>query len=335
MVAIIKTKNIRQFLIYAGGGRVAEEGKGYREGSYVITSIFQLDDNDDLSNHDEDHDEIACSGGGEGDKQEEADITEAFKVFDEDGNGYISTTELQAVLVKQGFAKGNEIGRVEMTISSVDRNHDGRVDYMEIKDMMCNVVVLSAPKTGTTWLKSLAFAITTREKFDESTNPLLTKLAHECVPYLERPLEEFEDAIKNSSISLLASHLPYASLPESVAASNCKIVYIYRNVKDVIVSWYHFLREIVKVPMEDAPFEEAFEEFCQGISGAGPYWDHILGYWKASLERPDRDFVVLENRVFFRKAKDGDWQNYFSDEMKEKIDKLMDEKLSGTGLVLK
>nr|GEW44705.1 flavonol 4'-sulfotransferase [Tanacetum cinerariifolium] len=38
--------------------------------------------------------------------------------------------------------------------------------------------------------------------------------------------------------------------------------------------------------MEDAPFDEAFQEFCQGISAYGPYWDHLLGYWKASLERP-------------------------------------------------
>ncbi|KAL9996221.1 putative quercetin-3-sulfate 4'-sulfotransferase [Helianthus debilis subsp. tardiflorus] len=105
----------------------------------------------------------------------------------------------------------------------------------------------------------------------------------------------------------------------------------------------------------------------------GPYWDHILGYWKASLETPERilflkyedlkrtptsnvkrlaDFIgypflvneekagvpgggSLENRLYYRKAKDGDWQNYFTDEMKEKIDKLMDEKLGDTGLVLK
>ncbi|KAJ0905736.1 putative quercetin-3-sulfate 4'-sulfotransferase [Helianthus annuus] len=123
--------------------------------------------------------------------------------------------------------------------------------------------------------------------------------------------------------------------------------------------------------MEDAPFEEAFEEFCHGISNYGPYWDHILGYWKASLERPERILILkyddlkreptsnvkrlaefigypfsvneekagvvddiiklcsfenlsnlevnktgkreggsLENRLYFRKAEDGDWKNY-------------------------
>ncbi|KAK9067756.1 hypothetical protein SSX86_011867 [Deinandra increscens subsp. villosa] len=106
--------------------------------------FFRLDDSDDLGNHDEDNGNGNGNGnggvaGGDGGSQEEADLTEAFKVFDEDGDGYISATELQAVLVKLGFAEGNEIGRVEMMISSVDRNHDGRVDFMEFKEMMRNL----------------------------------------------------------------------------------------------------------------------------------------------------------------------------------------------------
>ncbi|KAI3759973.1 hypothetical protein L1987_50360 [Smallanthus sonchifolius] len=101
--------------------------------------FFRLDDSDDLDNRDEDNGDVAGDDGG---KQEEVDLTEAFKVFDEDGDGFISATELQTVLVKLGFAEGNEIGRVEMMISSVDRNHDGRVDFTEFKEMMRNVIVI-------------------------------------------------------------------------------------------------------------------------------------------------------------------------------------------------
>ncbi|KAD0923309.1 hypothetical protein R6Q59_018399 [Mikania micrantha] len=75
-------------------------------------------------------------------KQEEADLTEAFKVFDEDGDGYISAKELQVVLKKLGFAEASEMGRVEMMISSVDRNSDGVVDFSEFKDMMKSVIAL-------------------------------------------------------------------------------------------------------------------------------------------------------------------------------------------------
>nr|XP_043635240.1 flavonol 4'-sulfotransferase-like [Erigeron canadensis] len=258
-----------------------------------------------------------------------------------------------------------------------------------------DILLCSCPKSGTTWLKALAFAIVTRNQFDESSSPLLTTLPHLCIPSIENMIHE----PMKENLPLVATHLPYATLPKSILASNCKIVYIYRNIKDVIVSYYHFMPKVSKLPVEDVSFEQVFDEVYQGISWGGPYWDHILGYWKASQERPgsviflkyedmkrnarsnvtrlaeflgypfsaeeEKAGIVeniiklcsfenlsnlevnksrnhhqnepgfMENEYFFRKATDGDWKNYFTDEMKNKIDKLMDEKLSGTGLVLK
>lgn len=75
--------------------------------------------------------------------QDESDLKEAFHVFDEDGDGFISAKELQVVLEKLGLPEGNEIDRVEMMISSVDQDHDGRVDFFEFKDMMRTVIVPS------------------------------------------------------------------------------------------------------------------------------------------------------------------------------------------------
>ncbi|KAL3826215.1 hypothetical protein ACJIZ3_022244 [Penstemon smallii] len=74
----------------------------------------------------------------------ESDLCEAFKVFDEDGDGYISARELQVVLDKLGLQEeGKEFDRVQLMISSVDQNHDGRVDFFEFKDMMRTVLVLN------------------------------------------------------------------------------------------------------------------------------------------------------------------------------------------------
>ncbi|KAL8217506.1 hypothetical protein R6Q57_020879 [Mikania cordata] len=262
-----------------------------------------------------------------------------------------------------------------------------------------DIFLCSFPKTGTTWLKALVFAIITREKFNESTSPLLNNLPHDCILFLEKDPEKIEENRKNSFFPPINTHIHYHSLPKSILTSNCKIVYIYRNMKDVLVSYYHFVRQIVKLQIEDAPFEEAFDEFCKGILNFGPYWDHILGYWKASLEKPEiflfikyedmkkypttnvkklAEFIghpftieeekagvieniiklcsfenlsnlevnksgnhragttqMIENRLFFRKAEDEEWKNYFTEEMIEKIDKLIDEKLGATGLVLK
>ncbi|XP_030442437.1 probable calcium-binding protein CML43 [Syzygium oleosum] len=89
-------------------------------------------------------DEDAGSSGGGGSScsssQEESDLSEAFKVFDEDGDGFISARELQVVLGKLGLPEGQEIARVQQMIVSVDRNHDGLVDFFEFKDMMRGVM---------------------------------------------------------------------------------------------------------------------------------------------------------------------------------------------------
>ncbi|XP_009797933.1 calcium-binding protein CAST-like [Nicotiana tabacum] len=76
--------------------------------------------------------------------QDEVDLKDAFNVFDENGDGFISAKELQAVLEKLGLPEGNEIDRVEMMISSVDKDHDGQVDFVEFKDMMRTVIVPSS-----------------------------------------------------------------------------------------------------------------------------------------------------------------------------------------------
>ncbi|KAD6119753.1 hypothetical protein E3N88_11024 [Mikania micrantha] len=62
----------------------------------------------------------------------------------------------------------------------------------------------------------------------------------------------------------------------------CKMVYVNRDVKDVVVSYYYFVLSVHQVPVEDSSFEEAFDEFCEGMTSIGSYWDHILGYWQAS-----------------------------------------------------
>lgn len=99
-----------------------------------------------LGENDRDCDLKASSPNEEDKEVEESDLSEAFKVFDEDGDGYISAMELQVVLGKLGFQEGREMDRVEMMISSFDQNRDGLVDFFEFKDMMRSVIVRSAWK---------------------------------------------------------------------------------------------------------------------------------------------------------------------------------------------
>ncbi|KAF3775738.1 Calcium-binding allergen Ole e 8 [Nymphaea thermarum] len=74
-------------------------------------------------------------GGSDGGDDGERELMEAFKVFDEDGDGFISSKELGRLLVKLGLWK-EEDGDCMAMISKFDSNADGRLDFQEFKDMM-------------------------------------------------------------------------------------------------------------------------------------------------------------------------------------------------------
>ncbi|KAJ9560268.1 hypothetical protein OSB04_005428 [Centaurea solstitialis] len=48
----------------------------------------------------------------------------------------------------------------------------------------------------------------------------------------------------------------------------------------------------------------------------------------------DYKVAEVDNSLFFRKGEIGDWKNYLSEEMKERIDRITNEKLKGSGLIL-
>lgn len=69
-----------------------------------------------------------------GNVSEENEILEAFKVFDQDGNGYISARELRTVMASLGRKLTDE--EVDDIIREVDLDGDGQIDYEEFLKMM-------------------------------------------------------------------------------------------------------------------------------------------------------------------------------------------------------
>lgn len=75
-------------------------------------------------------------------EQKEASLEElrdAFAVFDQDGDGFISVIELQEVMCRLELAEGMKLEDCEKMIKSVDRNGDGKIDFYEFKDMLEHV----------------------------------------------------------------------------------------------------------------------------------------------------------------------------------------------------
>ena len=68
------------------------------------------------------------------DTDSEEEIKEAFKVFDKDGNGFISAAELRHVMTNLGEKLTDE--EVDEMIREADIDGDGQINYEEFVKMM-------------------------------------------------------------------------------------------------------------------------------------------------------------------------------------------------------
>ena len=63
------------------------------------------------------------------DTDREDEVRQAFKVFDKDGNGFITSEELGAVMANLG--ERLTAGELKEMMKEADTNGDGKIDYEE------------------------------------------------------------------------------------------------------------------------------------------------------------------------------------------------------------
>lgn len=157
-----------------------------------------------------------------------------------------------------------------------------------------DLLLTTTPKSGTTWLKAIMYSLLNRATwtpYARDQHPLHSSNPHDLVPFLELKVyvdHQVPDLTGLPSPRVFSTHLPVGSLPGSVNKTGCKIVYLCRNPKDACISLWHFANKLRSQEKEKLSLEEAFDKFCNGVSLYGPFWDHVLGYWKYSLENPNK-----------------------------------------------
>ncbi|KAH0675395.1 hypothetical protein KY285_023196 [Solanum tuberosum] len=165
-----------------------------------------------------------------------------------------------------------------------------------------DIILVTNPKSGTTWLKSLLFTLINRKKYPifEQDHPLLVKNSHDLVPFLELKLYvdgQVPDFSSITSPRLLATHMSFATLPKSIQDSRTKLVYLCRNPKDTFISMWHFMNNIKLDHTDNKSIKECFDDFCKGVSPCGPFWDHVLDYWKESIEKPNKVHFLMYEEI--------------------------------------
>ncbi|XP_026876949.1 cytosolic sulfotransferase 2-like [Electrophorus electricus] len=162
-----------------------------------------------------------------------------------------------------------------------------------------DIVVATYPKSGTTWvsyiLDLLHFRQTDAER--ENTVPL-----DERVPFLEffmpslyTPGTEMADMLSTTP-RIIKTHLPVQFMPKSFWEQSCRIVYVARNAKDNVVSYFHF-DCTEKIQPEPGDWKSFLQRFKDGKMVFGSWYDHVCGWWEKKQMYSNIHYMFFEDLV--------------------------------------
>uniref|UniRef100_H2RRG9 Sulfotransferase n=1 Tax=Takifugu rubripes TaxID=31033 RepID=H2RRG9_TAKRU len=161
-----------------------------------------------------------------------------------------------------------------------------------------DILVATYPKAGTTWvsyiLDLLYFGQTSPER--QTSIPI-----YERVPYLESSFPNLDSGIElleklPTSPRIIKTHFPVQFVPKSFWEQNCKIIYVARNAKDNMVSYFHMDRMTLTQP-DPGDWNTYFQRFMQGQMLYGSWYDHVNGWWKKKQSYTNIHYMFYEDMI--------------------------------------
>lgn len=178
--------------------------------------------------------------------------------------------ELKNVTFKMGSVQGVPLPESTCDIWDQIHNFQARED---------DILIATFPKAGTTWTQEIVDLIMLNGDVEKSMRaPCFVK-----VPFIDlnpKPMLSGVDAANAmKSPRLLKTHLPIQLVPPSFWEKNVKVIYVARNAKDCMVSYFHFQRMNKTLP-DPGTWNEYFSTFLAENVAWGSWFDHVIGWWK-------------------------------------------------------
>ncbi|XP_062835842.1 amine sulfotransferase [Anolis carolinensis] len=141
----------------------------------------------------------------------------------------------------------------------------------EIRDS--DVFIVSYPKSGTRWTQHILSMICYEGHRNGTEGTDLFGRA----PQLEYNIRKMDNANRPSPRHF-ATHMHCQFVPRGLGNGRTKVIYVARNPKDVLVSFYHYSKIAANIEgIED--FDIFMERFLAGKMVGDLWLDHIEGWW--------------------------------------------------------
>ncbi|XP_037105573.1 sulfotransferase 1 family member D1-like [Syngnathus acus] len=153
-----------------------------------------------------------------------------------------------------------------------------------------DLLIASYPKSGTSWILEIVDLLLHNGDAKICRRAPLSMR----VPFLEMSdrlgSQPGLDMLKEMNPPrIIKTHLPFQLIPSGFWENKCKTIYVTRNAKDTVVSFYQF-QQMNLSSTDPGSWEGYLQRFIHGGWLYGPWYDHVKGYWE---ERKKRNILYV------------------------------------------
>ncbi|KAG7282438.1 hypothetical protein CRUP_018155 [Coryphaenoides rupestris] len=131
--------------------------------------------------------------------------------------------------------------------------------------------------------------------FEEDFPELKDVNTFERMPWLEYQLKGSASYDTRPSPRLFCSHLLEHLMPRGMLKKKAKVVYVCRNPKDAMVSYFHFVKFMKKLEKAEH-YNEMLDRFISGRMVGGCWFDHVKG-WHINQDKYNILFLHYEDMI--------------------------------------